>query len=692
MQIVQLIEALRNSSPINFIWGSGCSGLYRSSITYPGDRSIDEAVKKYDSDPLLSEIKRKFFHRTAGLEDVHSCLLALNDYARKQVLNCRTNWANICAAELLRTGHAARVLTTNFDGSLVRATATFGMMLPLYKGDYPELRHASTPSIYLLGSAAPEIVAGLVERGAATGPWIVVGTIGMHLGLSQTLLSVNRFEQGLYWVGHFHESPPVELRDGFFQPERNAHWITGFDADSFMAYLLRGLGEFPPPALLPDGRKNEPQRCLKTFEDQRPRPPDLPSMLPEVDRLQRADGPEVRAFLEKLATDEELAVRAGHPAFAFGHVAHTLAEHRSPLEMKPFLSKAASLMEADAPGFGANFTQVCCKLAQYSYGERADQWYARADASFSQMDFGPQCGAIMPYGHLPRWAELLAEWACFESSEQSEAIFKRARAKFLEAIARSAEAADSPARAEAAGRYRKTAIAGFIPNYHRRARMISPDQARPLLEEARKWLEELRPDELSYADLLARHLFREAEVAPERQVALLAEAEEQFRTLLRLVPRQAATVLCNWASALGDLAMARSGEEALRLYGQAGRKFQEVEHINPDLPLLQKNWSSLLIREARVRGGAPELLEQARRHAAHVDAIVTGDGGYNLACIAAETNDRESIVQWLSHSADYGRIPRLSHILRDVSFERHRQELWFRKLLDGIFDAGLAPE
>jgi hypothetical protein len=107
---------------------------------------------------------------------------------------------------------------------------------------------AATPSIYLLGDAPPERLADLLRDGVAAGPWIVIGCSGKRFGLAEALRSVDRFEQGLYWVSHFHEAPPDELGPDFFTVERNTHWISGFDADCFMAYLLRGLAEFPPRA------------------------------------------------------------------------------------------------------------------------------------------------------------------------------------------------------------------------------------------------------------------------------------------------------------------------------------------------------------------------------------------------------------------------------------------------------------
>src|SRR5262249_55987652 len=142
-----------------------------------------------------------------------------------------------------------------------------------------------------------------------------------------------------------------------------------------------------------------------------------------------------------------------------------------------------------------------------------------------------------------------------------------------------------------------------------------------------------------------------------------------FQALLRTVPDQSAGILCNWGSALGELGM----------YPEAVRKFEEAERIQPDSRVLHKNWSSILVREAP---------EQAANHAERANAIEPGEGSYNLACIAAGNGDRPAIERWLTHSAEYGKIPSLSHILYDRNFEAVRSERWFGELLDRLFGAG----
>ena len=170
-------------------------------------------MKRYDGgDWVLSQIKRKFYRRVMGLEDVHSCLRVLNQVERKEVLTWHINWANVCLAELLRAGRVARVLTTNFDGNLLCATATLRLLPPVYREAHPELHNAATPSIYLLGDEPPHTFGRLMHEAGSAGPWLVAGVSGRHPGFLEALLSVPRFEEGLFWAGHFDQAPPARTR------------------------------------------------------------------------------------------------------------------------------------------------------------------------------------------------------------------------------------------------------------------------------------------------------------------------------------------------------------------------------------------------------------------------------------------------------------------------------------------------
>jgi hypothetical protein len=210
-----------------------------------------------------------------------------------------------------------------------------------------------------------------------------------------------------------------------------------------------------------------------------------------------------------------------------------------------------------------------------------------------------------------------------------------------------------------------------------------------LLAAARAPVEEMlsdSPKDAGVWQFLGMAAVEEAQKRSGRQPDWLAEADRCLREALRLRPDAAGGLLGHWAAALGLCGMERSGEEAFEFYAQADAKFHESEKIQPDSRALRKNWSGILLRQALEQGGPAELWERAQQQAQQAEAIEPGSGAYNLACMAAELNDREGVDRWLLHAAEYGQMAPLSHTLRDVNFEGIRDEPRFRELLDRIFD------
>ncbi|SPE42785.1 hypothetical protein SBA3_670063 [Candidatus Sulfopaludibacter sp. SbA3] len=278
---------------------------------------------------------------------------------------------------------------------------------------------------------------------------------------------------------------------------------------------------------------------------------------------------------------------------------------------------------------------------------------------------------------MDQCADLLCQWADQERNSESDAIFERARQKFEEAHRL------DPDKRERLLRYAQA--------LRQRAGAVSGERALHLLAAARAPAEELLSDDPQDATIWqfrGQAAVLEAQKRSGRQSAWLDEAARCFREALRLRPDAAGGILGNWALALGLFATARSGVEAFELYAQANEKLRESEACKPDSPALRKNWSAILLREARERNGPAELWEQAKHQAEKAEAIDRGSGAYNLACIAANLGDREGVQQSLALSAEYGQARSLSYTLRDVNFESIRGEAWFVQLLESIFDTG----
>jgi tetratricopeptide (TPR) repeat protein len=83
---------------------------------------------------------------------------------------------------------------------------------------------------------------------------------------------------------------------------------------------------------------------------------------------------------------------------------------------------------------------------------------------------------------------------------------------------------------------------------------------------------------------------------------LFEEAGRKYAEALRLKP-DFHEALSNWGVALYEQAKTKAGEEADRLFEEAGRKFAEALRLKPDNPEALSNWGAALIYEATMKRG-----------------------------------------------------------------------------------------
>ena len=309
----------------------------------------------------------------------------------------------------------------------------------------------------------------------------------------------------------------------------------------------------------------------------------------------------------------------------------------------------------------AELARVYRHLARYRTGPVAARLFAKGEAALAAAP-----NALPGYG-AAEWAKLLADWSGQEQDSQCVAIFERAREKFREVCA------INP-KLEPRFEYAQALLHA--------AAWAHRDRAMEWLAEARELAQGDQPGILQFLGILSLVQARKDLL---RTVELVVEAARHFQLAIELMPAAARDLLGCWGAALGELAMARQGGEALQFYAAADQKFSESEAAGPETRALRKNWSSVLLREARERGGPPELWDRARQQAERADAIDPGSGAYNLACIAAESSDRAAVEVHLVRSADHGQIMPLSHIRRDVNFQALLGEPWFEQLLEDLF-------
>ena len=93
---------------------------------------------------------------------------------------------------------------------------------------------------------------------------------------------------------------------------------------------------------------------------------------------------------------------------------------------------------------------------------------------------------------------------------------------------------------------------------------------------------------------------------------LFRQAGEKFAAALAVNPHME-WALNNWGNALAQHARTKSGEEADRLFGQAGEKFAAALAVNPRMEWALNNWGNALADQAQTRSGeeADRLFGQA---------------------------------------------------------------------------------
>ena len=177
----------------------------------------------------------------------------------------KINWAHISIAQLMRAGFVDRVLTTNFDPLVVRACALLNFYPAVYdmavvrKGfvaDYVRdlaifHLHGQRDGFVQLHDktqvdALRQTIEPLFDDTAKKRTWLVIGYSGRQDPVFEALADRPEFPNRLFWVGYRDEQPSAEVRAALIDAPKDAHWISGYDPDTFLLQLASKLGCFPP--------------------------------------------------------------------------------------------------------------------------------------------------------------------------------------------------------------------------------------------------------------------------------------------------------------------------------------------------------------------------------------------------------------------------------------------------------------
>lgn len=253
----QLRDNQRNGGSCVLLIGAGCS----VEAGIPGAEGFVREIKaryrrKYDSAPTKT---------------YPACMAQLTSNERHDLIsgfidNAKINWAHIAIAQLMASGHVDRVLTTNFDPLVMRASALFNIFPAVY--DMVTIGEEYRPSwvrdravFHLHGqrdgffqahteehvNALENRLSGLFRDCAQRRTWIVVGYSGDNDPVFRQLAKMPEFEHDLYWVTYKQDGMPGHLAP-LIQQGKGGYWINdSLGADSFLFQLAAKVGCEEPP-------------------------------------------------------------------------------------------------------------------------------------------------------------------------------------------------------------------------------------------------------------------------------------------------------------------------------------------------------------------------------------------------------------------------------------------------------------
>lgn len=645
MKFRRPIEDIVETIQVAKAHGRGCSLLVGAGC------SVKAGIPLASGFVDIIKKQRPTAYDRASEKTYPKCMAELHLAERRALIaeyvdKAKINWGHVCIALLIQHGFVDRVLTTNFDLLVVRACALLGEFPAIYDFAASQLfKAADIPDkavFYLHGQRTGFILINTEEEfkrhSELLGPvfddagrgrvWIVVGYSGENDPVFDHLAKVNRFDNGLYWIGYQDSEPATHVREKLLVPDKGAYYLNGYDADSFFAKLTQKLGIFPPEFIghpfthldrtlgmltsytLPGQTAEEdvtniPRQWIKGAIEQYEKNTSLDEA---AEQFPYGANPELIASLNAAA---QRLLMAGDYEGVISFREH-YQKVPSP-ELRDTLSSAYVLQG-----------NILENQAKAKKGEEADKLFDQAEEKYqAALSIKPNW-----YMALNNWGISLGDKAKTRTGKEADSLFKQAEEKYQTAL-------------------------------------------------------ENKPDEPQILDNWGVVLVDQAKTKIKGDAeGLLNKAIEKCKASLDIKPNNY-TALGLWGAALVGQARIKSGLEADDLLEQAQEKYQAALEIKPDFSEALYNLGGLFLDQARTKTSeeSKHFYILAREKLLKAVELNPEIGGYNLACLFSVQGDEAGCKQWLEKCLAFGTLPSREHILNDSDLENMRNLEWFKELL-----------
>ena len=558
--IEEIKETLQNAKARGrgcaLLIGAGCSATAR----------VPTAAGFVD----IIENKYKLAYQRASQKTYPKCMGELllserRDLIAQYVDQAQINWAHLCIALLMQAGYVDRVLTTNFDLLVARACAMLGVFPATYdfatsqllkKPDIPDQAvfylHGQRTGFVLMNTEEDmekhsKLLGPVFEEAGSGRVWIVVGYSGENDPVFDHLASIERFDNGLFWIGRADREPASHVRERLLTQDKDAFLTKVLDADSFFVSLTRALDIFPPDLVArPFTYLQQTLTHIVPFTDPG-------QTFEDEEDVMRTPREWVLSAIEQF--EPEIIIQGGRPQFEVrkrpalvtvaarnllmqGHYEEVLAFRQNFDE-----SPSAALADVLSMAYVMHGNRLLDR-AKAAAGAEADRLFTEAREMYKA------ALVIKPNRQeaLHNWGNLLLDLAKTRTGPEASALFDEAEMKYADAIAKKRDRYD-----------------------------VLINWGNLLLERAKT------------------NTGTEAE-------QLFVKAEEKYKAALAVQPNMP-EILLNWGNLLLDRAKTRTGEESDRLFSAAEEKYQAALAIKSDMPDAHYQWGNVLLDRAKKTGG-----------------------------------------------------------------------------------------
>ena len=588
------------------------------------------------------------------------------------------NWAYLAMADLAAKGRAGAIVLRGLDGLLPRLLAARDVLPSMFEELNGAVQAAVQPSELALFELPllrePEKWSDALARAAGSNPWVV---IGVDKPTAEERAAIGKLG-AVYWAPLWDEAAPRIA---------NMQAVPGFDPDSFLFALAHAMTGFLPAGFDAAHLDSIQKSLYAEIETLRTAAHSaFEASGRALDGLEALDDAAFDARMDgfhraQLKRDRLATMTPNTGGIELYHRAKTVGGRRAD-RLLALAEDEYRRMPKEVSGFGAalNASQGIRILHDRALLRRHPESLALFQQAHEMLH-------AMPPGEPRQWsaacdvAGMLSDYAAIKEPPADAEPLVREAVEVLERALNGGPLRPPEERSLWTAR---------ITVLRKHAGWLEGDTAAKWYTEVRECCEQIRrlKDEFMYEYHLGILDFEQARKNRAGEEELIEEGNRRFKIALGMNPGSRGLIHMDWGTAIAGVARQREGADADRYFAECFRHYREVsDTADKAYAQVQNNWGAFLLVQARTKSGAERemLLKDAWSHANLARGIEPASASYNLACIAAERRDWETMTRWLRISARGPRFPSPTHTDSVTSFNPAREEPWFKQLLVELY-------